>query len=591
MKRRRTAGLAAVSAVAALALAACGSSGSSSGPKTAPVTYNEATTQVVNPSNQKGGTLTFGLSNTPDSTDPGNTYYAFMWNTVRLYGMSLTTYKSCPGKCGTQVVPMLATSLGQVSDNGLIWTYHIQPNVKFEDGTTVTSQDVKYAVERTYARSVLPNGPSYFQVLLKDPTYPGPYTDRSKNEFGLTSVTTPNPTTIVFHLQHPFADFDYVVAIPQTVPVPPNKDTGANYQLHPISTGPFMFQSYTLNKQFTLVRNPYWNAATDPQVRQLPDKIVFNLNLNANDIDNRLLAGDLDVDQAGTGVQTAARAKILSSPTLKQNADDALSGFLWFAYLNTKVAPLNNVACRRAIEYAANKQTLQTAYGGPLVGGDIATTVMPPTIIGYQSFDLYKSLTQPIWRRRRREGSAQAVRSPERLLHQHRLPVRPAQGSTRRPGSSAGTVPGRDQGQSAGLPVRQVLHQLRWLDRVRPLPRPGHRLRWLGRGLAGRLRLPRRDLERQRDRDLRWQHQHRGAQRPGGQRGLREGSEPAGRESAERDLDPDRPPDHVRRGNPADRLLQGAALPVAEPDECLCPRLLRHVQLRRPRREAAAGNR
>jgi peptide/nickel transport system substrate-binding protein len=395
MKRRRTAGLAAVSAVAALALAACGSSGSSSGPKTAPVTYNEATTQVVNPSNQKGGTLTFGLSNTPDSTDPGNTYYAFMWNTVRLYGMSLTTYKSCPGKCGTQVVPMLATSLGQVSDNGLIWTYHIQPNVKFEDGTTVTSQDVKYAVERTYARSVLPNGPSYFQVLLKDPTYPGPYTDRSKNEFGLTSVTTPNPTTIEFHLQHPFADFDYVVAIPQTVPVPPNKDTGANYQLHPISTGPFMFQSYTLNKQFTLVRNPYWNAATDPQVKQLPDKIVFNLNLNANDIDNRLLAGDLDVDQAGTGVQTAARAKILSSPTLKQNADDALSGFLWFAYLNTKVAPLNNVACRRAIEYAANKQTLQTAYGGPLVGGDIATTVMPPTIIGYQSFDLYKSLTEP----------------------------------------------------------------------------------------------------------------------------------------------------------------------------------------------------
>jgi peptide/nickel transport system substrate-binding protein len=396
MKRRRIAGLAAVSAVAALALAACGSSGtSSSGPTTAPVTYNQANTQVVNPSTHKGGTLTFGLSNTPDSTDPGNTYYAFMWNTVRLYGLPLTTYKSCPAKCGDTLVPGLATALGTVGDNGLTWTYHIQPNVKFEDGTTVTSQDVKYAVERTYARSVLPNGPSYFQVLLKDPTYPGPYADRAKNEFGLTSVTTPSPTTIVFHLQHPFSDFDYVVSIPQTVPVPPNKDTGANYQLHPISTGPYMFQNYTLNKQFTLVKNPNWNPATDPQAKQLPDKIVFNLNLNANDIDNRLLAGDLDVDQAGTGVQTAARAKILSSPTLKQNADDALTGFLWFAYINTKVPPFNNVACRRAVEYAANKQTLQTAYGGPLVGGDIASTVMPPTIIGYQSFDLYHALSQP----------------------------------------------------------------------------------------------------------------------------------------------------------------------------------------------------
>ncbi len=396
MKRRRIAGLAAVSAVAALTLAACGSSGSSSGGSTtATVAFNQANTQVVNPSTQKGGTLNFGLSNTPDSTDPGNTYYAFMWNTVRLYGMSLTTYKSCPGTCGNTLVPGLASALGTVGDNGLTWTYHLQPNVKFEDGSTVTSQDVKYAVERTYARSVLPNGPSYFQVLLKDPTYPGPYTNRSKNEFGLTSVTTPNPTTIVFHLQHPFSDFDYVVAIPQTVPVPPAKDTGANYQLHPVSTGPYMFQSYTLNKQFTLVKNPNWNPATDPQAKQLADKIVFNLNVNANDLDNRLLAGDLQVDQAGTGVQTAARAKILSSPSLKQHADDALTGFLWFAYINTKVPPFNNVACRRAVEYAANKQTLQTAYGGPLVGGDIASTVMPPTVIGYKSFDLYKALSQP----------------------------------------------------------------------------------------------------------------------------------------------------------------------------------------------------
>ena len=396
MKRRRIAGLAAVSAVAALALAACGSSGSSSGGNTtAPVAFNQGNTQVVNPSTHTGGTLSFGLSNTPDSTDPGNTYYAFMWNTVRLYGMSLTTYKSCPANCGNTLVPDLASALGTVGDNGLTWTYHLQPNIKFEDGTTVTSQDVKYAVERTYARSVLPNGPSYFQVLLKDPTYPGPYVNRAKNEFGLTSVTTPNPTTIVFHLQHPFSDFDYVVALPQTIPVPAAKDTGANYQLHPVSTGPYMFQSYTLNKQFTLVKNPNWNPASDPQVKQLADKMVFNLNVNANDIDNRLLAGDLDVDQAGTGVQTAARAKILSSPTLKQHADDALNGFLRFAYINTKVPPLNNVACRRAVEYAANKQTLQTAYGGPIVGGAIASTVMPPTVVGYKSFDLYKALSQP----------------------------------------------------------------------------------------------------------------------------------------------------------------------------------------------------
>ena len=402
MRRPRTIGLAALGAAAALALAACGggssgSGGSSSSSSSSAAGFNAAVTTVVNPSSHKGGTLTFGSSSTPDSTDPGNTYYAFMWNLTRLYTMPLMTYKSCPGKCGLQVVPDLATGPGVVSDNGLTWTYHIQPGIKFEDGTTVTSTDVKYAVERTFDRSVLPLGPSYFPLLLKpqSPAYPGPYKDRSKNLMGLNAVQTPNATTIVFHLAKPFADFNYVVAIPQTAPVPPNKDTGANYQLHPVSTGPYKFQSYQLNKQTTMVPNTYWKASTDPNAKQLASKVVINWNMNANDIDNRLIAGDLDVDAAGTGVQAAARAKILSSPTLKASSDNPISGFLWFAYLNTKVAPLDNLACRQAIEYAANKTNLQTAYGGPVAGGAIASTVAPPNVIGQKSFDLYEATTKP----------------------------------------------------------------------------------------------------------------------------------------------------------------------------------------------------
>ncbi len=399
MRRPRTIGLAALGAAAALALAACGggSSGGSSPSSSSAAGFNAAVTKVVNPSSHKGGTLTFGDSSTPDSTDPGNTYYAFMWNLTRLYTMPLMTYKSCPGKCGLQVVPDLATGPGVVGDNGLTWTYHIQPDVKFEDGTTVTSADVKYAVERTFDRSVLPLGPSYFPLLLapQKPAYPGPYTDRSKNLMGLNAVQTPNATTIVFHLAKPFADFNYVVAIPQTAPVPPNKDTGANYQLHPYSTGPYKFQSYQLNKQTTLVPNTYWKASTDPNAKQLASKIVINWNMNANDIDNRLLAGDLDVDAAGTGVQAAARAKILSTPSLKASSDNPISGFLWFAYLNTKVAPLNNLHCREAIEYAANKTNLQTAYGGPVAGGAIASTVAPPNVIGQKHFDLYDADSKP----------------------------------------------------------------------------------------------------------------------------------------------------------------------------------------------------
>ncbi len=392
MRRRRTIGLAAFSGIAALVLAACGSGGGSS-PTPSSAGYNAATTTIVAPSTKTGGTIIYDNSSVPDSTDPGNTYYAFQWNFTRLYATPLMTYKSCPGTCGLQVVPALATAPGVPSNNGATWTYHIKPNLKFSDGTPITSADVKYAVERTFAKSVLVNGPSYWQVLLggNAATYKGPYKDKTGN---LTSVVTPNATTIVFHLNKPFADMNYVAAIPQTAPVPPNKDTGANYQLNPISSGPYMFQSYQLNKQYTLVKNPNWNPATDPQVKQLASKVIVNLNANANDIDNRLIAGDIQMDQAGTGVQSAARARILGSPSLKATSDNPITGFMWFEYINTKVPPLNNVHCRMAVEYAANKTTLQNAYGGPY-GGAIASTAMPPNIIGYKPFDLYSAKTKP----------------------------------------------------------------------------------------------------------------------------------------------------------------------------------------------------
>jgi peptide/nickel transport system substrate-binding protein len=397
MIRRRTFPFAAAGLAAALGIAACSSGGGGGGgPKPTSAGYGAAVNKVVNPSSHKGGTLVFDDSSVPDSTDPGNTYYAHMWNIIRLWGRSLVTYKSVPGAGGNQVVPDLATSLGQVSSDGLTWTYHLKPGIKFEDGTPVTSKDVKYAVERTYAKDVLPNGPSYFKLLLKDPNYLGPYKDKTPDKLGLTSVTTPNASTIVFHLVKPFADFDYVAALPQTVPVPPAKDKGANYQLHPISTGPYMFQSYQLDKQITLVKNPNWSAATDPNRKQLVNKIVINLNVNADTIDQNLIHGNSDLDIAGTGVQAAARADILApGSSLKKNADNVLSGFLWFTYINTKVKPLDNVHCRRAVEYAADKVAYQTAYGGPIAGGDIASTVMPPSVTGYKKFDLYEATTKP----------------------------------------------------------------------------------------------------------------------------------------------------------------------------------------------------
>ena len=76
----------------------------------------------------------------------------------------------------------------------------------------------------------------------------------------------------MFHLQRPFADFDYVAALPQTVPVPPAKDTGSNYQLHPVSTGPYMFASYQLGKQFTLGKSHTGTRPPTPTANSSPTR-------------------------------------------------------------------------------------------------------------------------------------------------------------------------------------------------------------------------------------------------------------------------------------------------------------------------------
>jgi len=356
------------------------------------VAFNAGISSVVNPSTHKGGTLIYDNSSTPDSFDPGNTYYAWVLNFDRLFVMPMYTFKSCPGACGEQLVPDLATDMGTVSSDGLTWTFHIQSDVKFENGTVVTAQDVKYGIERTYDRSVAANGPTYYQALLTDPKYPGPYKDKSTT--GLTAIDTPNATTLVFHLQSPFPDLPDVLSFPSSAPVLQSKDTGTNYQLHPLSTGPYMFKNYTLNKQLTLVPNPNWNPATDPDAKQLASQIIVNLNVSQADIDNRVIHGDIQVDSAGTGLAAAGRAQVLANPTLKASSDNPVNGFARFIYLNTKVAPLNNLHCREAVEYAANKVTMQTAWGGPIAGGQIGSTVMPPNIQGYKSFDDYKALSQ-----------------------------------------------------------------------------------------------------------------------------------------------------------------------------------------------------
>ncbi|MFJ2306847.1 ABC transporter substrate-binding protein [Streptomyces sp. NPDC087787] len=387
MRRSALAAIAAIGSVSLL-VAGCSKADDNKNEKgTKSAGADAATKGVVNASSKKGGTLTYEMSDVPDSFDPGNTYYAYMYNLSRLWARPLMTFKPGAGTEGNTLVPDLAEGKGTPSDGGKTWTYKIRPGLTYEDGTPITTKDVKYAVERSnFARDVLSLGPNYFQQLLAGgDKYKGPYKDKSAK--GLSSIETPDDTTIVFHLKQAFQEFDYLVAAPETAPVPQAKDKGVDYVKNIVSSGSYKFESYSEGKQVTLVRNEKWDPKTDPLRTQLPDKIVVNMKVNPETIDKDVLAGDA-IDLVGTGVQASTQAQLLSDPKKRANTDNTFGGRLVYMAINTKVAPFDKVECRKAVQYAIDKASVQTAEGGP-IRGEIASTVLPPDITGYEKSDVY----------------------------------------------------------------------------------------------------------------------------------------------------------------------------------------------------------
>ncbi|MCU1538759.1 MAG: Oligopeptide transporter, periplasmic oligopeptide-binding protein OppA [Humibacillus sp.] len=395
----------ATAATLALGLSACagtttpgttpsGGGGTGAGAGNA-VAADAALKAVVRPTDKKGGTLRFGISSDWDSVDTGDTYYGLSWDFLRNYARTLVAFKAAPGQQGNQLVGDLATGLGKPSDSNKTWTYTLRDGIKFQDGTPITSKDIKYGVARQLDKDTFPNGPTYFNDFLAD--VPAGYSVyKDKNLDSLKSIETPDDKTIVFKLKTPFAGFDYFAQLPATAPVPQAKDTGTKYKGAYIASGPYKFSVYQTGKRIELVRNDAYDAASDPDTgrKALPDKITVDIGVNAADLDNRLIAGDLDIDLAGTGVQAAAQGKILADPALKAKTDNVVTARTSYTQINSDVAPFDNPDCRKAVIFAYDKTGYQRAYGGN-VGADIATGLLPPIIPGYQAMDLYNAKSKP----------------------------------------------------------------------------------------------------------------------------------------------------------------------------------------------------
>ena len=114
-------------AVTAVGLTACssgsttpsgsGSPTASSSGATGAAAFDAANGKIFNPSDKKGGIITMADEGEPDSTDPGDSYYGYTWDLMRLYGRGLTMFNIAPGDAANKLSGDLATGLGEPSDN------------------------------------------------------------------------------------------------------------------------------------------------------------------------------------------------------------------------------------------------------------------------------------------------------------------------------------------------------------------------------------------------------------------------------------------------------------------------------------------
>jgi peptide/nickel transport system substrate-binding protein len=156
---------------------------------------------------------------------------------------------------------------------------------------------------------------------------------------------------------------------------------------HIVSSGPYKFASYQDGAAADLVRNPQWSQASDPIRKALPNEIKIKFKVNQVTVDNNLIAGNTTADAAGTGVSPQTQSKVIG-PKYAKNTDDTYAGATSYLAINPNVAPYDNPECRKAVEYAIDKVSVQTAIGGS-VKGDVATTLLPPTVNGYAKFDSF----------------------------------------------------------------------------------------------------------------------------------------------------------------------------------------------------------
>lgn len=374
----------AVGAAVVLLLAACG--GTSTSPS---VGASSGASAAPSAAGHKGGTIYVLTHATQfDQVDPQRVYtgedLAFFSGTVM---RSLEAYVFSPDAAkGTSLTPDLATDLGTASNGGKTWAFTLRDGVTFQTGDPITCADIKYGVSRTFATDIINQGPTYAIAYLDigsdakgNSLYPGPYKATADQQalFDKAIDCSADGKTITFHLNKPVADFNYTVTLGFS-PVPKAADTGETYGQPGhliVASGPYMVESYATGNggKMILVRNPKWNAASDPYRPAYPDKWEVDFGIDTKVIDQRIIqsSGNDNFALQYGQVQPENLAVVFkdANTATDQFQGRAISGFDPYSrYYWINTTKITNVKIRQAMAVALDRAAIRLNIGGAFAG-------------------------------------------------------------------------------------------------------------------------------------------------------------------------------------------------------------------------------
>ena len=158
----------------------------------------------------------------------------------------------------------------------------------------------------------------------------------------------------------------------------------------------------TARRRIDLVRNPNYSPSDRHEGRRenFPDEFVFIVNANADDIYNKIEAGELDT--ATSSIPPQVLKKYATTPSLKSDFHQNSGDRTWYLTMNLTQPPFDDVHVRRAMNWIMDKHALVQAWGGPTIG-DVANHIVPDTLFNDQlaDYDAVQDARRP---RQRREG-------------------------------------------------------------------------------------------------------------------------------------------------------------------------------------------